>query len=728
MIRPRAWQLVGLTSLVPLCAGVATSGCLARSSAVELYPELAERTGREMIDVDFGGGDPFGEDTLATIVQTRASRCVLLGLPFCVPFTNIGRDEHFLSPGVVADDVERLALFYRRAGYFGTSVRPEVEEEGDAVRVTFAIRRADPVTVDTLTIEGLDAAADPDSVTRGLPLQPGDIFHLGAFAASADTVLRMLQSRGHAYAAVLRNFTVDTATDLAAVTYQAIPGPRVVVDSIIVEGADNLGRGPTLRQLAFREGELLRRTELVESQRNLYNLEIVQFASVSVAPDSLQATPDDTTRATVLVRVAEAPVHQIDAAIGWGNVECFRAETRWENRSLGSGARSLTLSGSASKLGIGQGLGGSVCSAFQADTFANLVDYRVSADLTQPYLLSARNNLGLSIYAERQSQPLVFQREALGSRLAVTRRLYDRTFATTSVEVERGSTLASDVLFCGAFQVCDPDTIALLSGPRLRNSLNASLLTTRTDVPIDPARGYTARTGVTWAPSWLQSDVTFVRWTGDVALYTSARPRWVAAASVRFGNFFQTATPGQVGDFLPPQDRFYAGGATTVRGFDRNALGPGLYVTDDVVRDSVGDPLRDAAGNPIPEQGTERLVPTGGTSLLVLNGELRTPSPFLRDVLRLAWFVDAGSVTTRHLWDASVRDLKVTPGVGFRLQTPVGPVRLDVAYNPHRATLGPLYLADPETGELLRVQDAFRPEAPSFLGRLRVHLAVGQAF
>ncbi len=646
-----------------------------------------------------------------------------------MPFTNIGRDEHFLSPGEVAGDVERLALFYRRAGYFGTSVRPDVEEEGDAVRVAFAIRRGDPVRVDTLTIEGLGAAADPDSVTSSLPLQPGDIFHLGEFAASADTVLRMLQARGHAYAEVLRNFTVDTATDLAGVTYQAIPGPRVIVDSIIIAGAENLGRGATLRQLAFREGDLLRRTQLIESQRNLYNLEIVQFASVSVAPDSLDATPDDTTRATVLVRVAEAPVHQIDAAFGWGNVECFRAETRWENRSFGSGARSLTLSGSASKLGIGQGLGGSVCSAFQADTFANLVDYRLSADLTQPYLLSARNNLGLSVYAERQSQPLVFQREALGSRLAVTRRLSERMFATTSIDVERGSTLASDVLFCGAFQVCDPETIALLSGPRYRNSLNASVLRTRTDVPIDPTQGYTVRTGVTWTPSWLRSDVTFVRWTGDIALYAATRPRWVAAASLRFGNFFQTATPGQVEDFLPPQDRFYAGGATTVRGFDRNALGPGLYVTDDVALDTVtGEPLRDADGNSIPEAGTERLVPTGGTSLLLLNAELRTPSPLLSDVLRLAWFLDAGSVTTRHLWDASARDLKLTPGVGFRLHTPVGPVRLDVAYNPHAPTVGPLYLADPETGEVRRVQDAFTPETPSFLGRLRIHLAVGQAF
>ena len=72
--------------------------------------------------------------------------------------------------------------------------------------------------------------------------------------------------------------------------------------------------------LTFREGDLLRATELVASQRNLYGLEIVQFAAVTIAPDSLQVDPSDRSRTTVLVQVVEGPVHVVEAAVGYGTV------------------------------------------------------------------------------------------------------------------------------------------------------------------------------------------------------------------------------------------------------------------------------------------------------------------------------------------------------------------------------------------------------------------------
>jgi outer membrane protein assembly complex protein YaeT len=699
-------------TLLTLC------GCAARARVTEIYPALGQYAGRQIRDVGFVGGAPFSEDSLQNIVQTKRTKCSLLGLPFCFPFTRIGRQEHDLSPETVANDLVRLSSFYRYEGYFGTTVSPEVDEEGSGVRVTFVIHRAAPIYVDTVAISGTEGVVDPDSLERRVPLQPGDIFDLGKFANSADTVLRTMQARGHAYAEVLRNFNVDTAIHRAFVGLEAIPGPRVEVDSIIVEGASKLGRRVVLRQLVFGKGELLQTRQMIQSERNLYNLDIVQVATVSVAPDSLQVSPADSTTATVLVRIAEAPQRQVDAALGWGTVECFRAEGRWENRSLGGGARSLVLAGSVSKLGIGAGLGGSVCSAFEADTFANRVDYRFAADLTQPYFLDPRNELSFTVFAERQSQPLVFQREAVGTGVKLTRRLSTRTFLTSGVDIERGSTLASELLFCGALQVCDPPTIDILTAPRYRSTIGASVLRDATDVPINPTKGSIARTALLWAPTWLRSDVTFVRWTGELALYRPLRPQWVAAGSFRFGNFFQTALPGSLEDFLPPEDRLYAGGATTVRGYDRNALGPGVYVTQLERSPATGDSTIDRAA--------ARFIPSGGTSMVVLNAELRMPSPILPRNMGLVVFVDAGSVTTEQAW-SSFQDLKVTPGVGLRFQTPVGPVRFDLAFNPNAPTEGPLFVADPETGTVTRVLDSFQPER-SFLGKFRIHLSIGQAF
>jgi outer membrane protein insertion porin family len=343
----------------------------------------------------------------------------------------------------------------------------------------------------------------------------------------------------------------------------------------------------------------------------------------------------------------------------------------------------------------------------------------------QPYFLSPRNNLTLNAFAERQSQRLIFVRTAQGGRFAFGRRLAPRTTLSAGFDVEHGQTLANGPIYCAAFLVCLPEDIERLSTPRFRNTVSASVLRDRTDVPLDPTRGTTSRATVAWAPPWLFSDVTFIRASLEGAYYRELQPGWVGAIALELGSFFQSATTDER-DFLPPEERFYAGGATTVRGYGRNELGPGVWVADPVVVDS--DTLRDESGVPVPDTTANRalFVPTGGTALVVGNIEVRFPSPFLRDVLRLAAFVDAGSVGTGNVWDQKELHLRVTPGLGFRMQTPVGPVRLDIAYNPHRPTAGALFVADGST--LYRVAEQYRNERTSFFSRLRVHLGVGQAF
>jgi outer membrane protein assembly factor BamA len=93
--------------------------------------------------------------------------------------------------------------------------------------------------------------------------------------------------------------------------------------------------------------------------------------------------------------------------------------------------------------------------------------------------------------------------------------------------------------------------------------------------------------------------------------------------------------------------------------------------------------------------------------------------------MRLAAFVDAGSVWQRGATNSTAA-LRVTPGIGLRLSTPLGPARLDVAYNPYRLPAGTLFQFD-SAGTLTAV-----PGQESFvLGRkshVTYHIAVGQAF
>jgi outer membrane protein assembly factor BamA len=93
--------------------------------------------------------------------------------------------------------------------------------------------------------------------------------------------------------------------------------------------------------------------------------------------------------------------------------------------------------------------------------------------------------------------------------------------------------------------------------------------------------------------------------------------------------------------------------------------------------------------------------------------------------MRLAAFVDAGSVTVGGLRD--LRDgWRVTPGVGLRAQSPVGPIRIDLAFNPQGSPTGEL-VEIPEEGPPIPTGVQFQEEQ-TFIRRLQLHLAVGQAF
>lgn len=703
-----AWAILG--------GGWLSSACAVRSAADRLYPELGVYAGRQIHSVAFENTGVYSPDTLARMVQTRPSRCAILGLPFCIPFTSVGRERHVLEPAAVAADVQRLRLFYRIGGFFGTQVQPTVEPvpgDTDDVRVRFDVVPGDSVVLDSFRLSGLDTVLDPRAAAERLPLRIGRRFNLGEFAASADSLNGMLQGHGHAFARVLRNYAVDTLTNRATAELEAIPGPVVRIDTVLVAGAEHLGESDALRQLAVEKGDTLLARKLVESQRNLYSLEIVQIATVSLAPDSLQRTPADSGTATVLARIVEAPQHQVEAAVGWGSIECFRTEGSWVDRSFGGGARRLGVSGSLGKIGIGQGLGSTFCRAFQGDTLSRRLDYRVVAELTQPYFMSPRNHLSMTAYAERQSEPSVFTRTDRGGSFSVSHLLEAREVLTLSLNVEQGQTLASPVIFCTALLVCQRGDIDAATRYRWLNRVSANYSLDRTDGPVNPSRGFTLRSTVDWAAPWLASSSHFARWTGEIDKFQSIGAGAVLAAALRFGTFFRTGGLSPQHNFLPPEERFYAGGASTVRGYDRNQLGPGVWWTD-VDPDSLALHSDTAAS----------FVPTGGTSLGIVNVELRTPSPVFRDRLSLAWFVDVGAVGTEQLW--RLRGWRATPGIGLRAGTPVGPFRLDIGYNPYPPTEGALYFAGPT--ELVRLAPTFRRPAPSFLGRFHFQLAVGQAF
>jgi len=208
----------------------------------------------------------------------------------------------------------------------------------------------------------------------------------------------------------------------------------------------------------------------------------------------------------------------------------------------------------------------------------------------------------------------------------------------------------------------------------------------------------------------------------EIARYHPIGRRVVFAWRVRGGTILpqDITLSGQRVGYVPPDQRFYGGGPNSVRGYGRNALGPRVYITADTTQvDTV------VAGGKVFSRVDA--APTGGNSAFVLNAELRFPSPIFAQRMRLGLFVDVGQVWERGE-GPSVHGVRVTPGAGVRFTTPLGPVRVDVAYNGYPAERGPLLLQT--TDSIVQIRPDYPPVGASktFWQRLVLQLAVGQAF
>ncbi|MBO0724635.1 MAG: BamA/TamA family outer membrane protein, partial [Blastocatellia bacterium] len=134
---------------------------------------------------------------------------------------------------------------------------------------------------------------------------------------------------------------------------------------------------------------------------------------------------------------------------------------------------------------------------------------------------------------------------------------------------------------------------------------------------------------------------------------------------------------------LPISERFFSGGATTLRGFRFEAAGPQAVVEPPPNSpDSCLNPNRPPKDPKNPKDTAPgpcilpTLFPLGGDAVAVFNFELRYP---LTSRLRLVPFYDLGNVF-RHVSDFRFSDMTNTVGIGVRINTPLGPLGVDYGF------------------------------------------------
>jgi len=676
--------------------------------------------------LSFEGNHAIDDYTLSTAIGTSNSSWFARAFP--IRLLGLGEKRSF-NELEFRRDVIRLLLLYRQSGYMNAVIDTLVRREGRDVYLKFRIYEGDPVRLARLDMMGVDSILDVRRLKRDLPLQEGDPFNRALFQASADTVVSRLKNLGYPYADILRNYDVDVAALRAVATLEALPGARMRVGQVLITGPEKVDTGTLRRMLSVRAGDWFRQDQLYLTQRDLYGLGMFRSVNVVLA-DTTPPAGDSTVR--VVVRVSEAPRHRIRAGAGYGSLDCFRVQSGWTAYDFLGGARSLDLTGQLSKLGVGvpanSGFKQNVCHPLHDDPTSDTANYNATLTLRQPAFLSPRHTASFAVFAERRSEFKAYTRQAVGANLAVTFNARRDVPVTVGYGYSVGRTTADPVVLCERFLLCNASDQAFLLNTRPFGAITISGVRARVNSVLDPSAGSVMQVTLVHASRYVLSDTLyeFNRGELEVAKYYPLSRRSAFAWRIRGGTILpqRLSLLGQSTQFVPPDQRFYAGGPNSVRGYARNELGPRVYVTDSIIVQGTDTTLRNLHASP-----------TGGNTVVTANLELRVPTPIFPDRVRLGLFVDVGQVWERGDTLTAVSGLRVTPGLGLRFITPLGPVRLDAAYNGYPQEPGPLYLLDNTNKSLTAVLDPTGKQLllrPRLLGgfwrRVVVQFAVGQAF
>jgi outer membrane protein insertion porin family/translocation and assembly module TamA len=662
---------------------------------------------REVRSLKFRGNHAYRGSELALRVSTTPSSVMrrtfhVLGKRRC-----LDSDELRL-------DVGRLRLFYNRHGYYSAAVDTSVVANADSsVRVTFLITEGPPVLVDTLRITGLDSVTGPIASTGELDLRPGVVFDRTRLQAAIDSIKTRLRDNGFPRADVAASYTVyDTIAHHARVSLEVIPGPQARVGQIRVfneplAGAPRrLGDSTVLRLLSVSTGDEYSEHALSDAQRELYQSDLFQYVEVRLAADSVQPKADSS-HVTLDVVLRENYVRQLDTEVGWAVLDCFKGRAVLVDKNFLGEARRLELTAQVSKIGHAENTrfaNGGLCSSdMDKDPFSSRVNYLASSTFRLPTLFGLRGSPAISVYSERRGEYQAFLRTTVvGGEASLTRDLRHELPLRLAYSLEYGRTDAQPALLCAVFNRCDSESRALLTGRNRPLAVaSAHLDRLRADNPVNPRTGTALRLDLRGAWKEIGSDqqLQFVKGLADGSFYRPVSPSVTFAARLRLGSVLgRNFSFGNGVGFVPPEERLYAGGAASVRGFQQNEVGDLIYIAEGAPRRLSGAAdtvfFEDTAGQ------FRRVVPVGGNSLIVANLELRFRSAIYPELIQYTAFLDGGSVwqrggnlqtATPTLSSVLGKDLRWTPGVGVRVFTPVGPFQMNVGYNPYRRPAGAIF-------------------------------------
>lgn len=542
---------------------------------------------------------------------------------------------------LVAQDVRRIEGYYVRRGYFSATVESATERQGDTTDVTFTIVEGKRATLTRVEIDGLpeDAEVSADELRALVPIADGAPFDHEVYDEAQPLLPRHLHDAGYAHAKVEGLVLANRERAEAVIRLSVTLGPLVRFGKVALIGVPPGLVGAVGARVFVREGERYSPAAMEETRAALY--EPGRFSLVRVEPALTAGSPV----ADVTITVAEADRHDLRLGGGAG-VNPLAFEIRGRAR--------YAVAGWPYAL-----------SSARLEAQPAVVIQRVDRDV-QPRIDVAAAIDRLDLFRPRYSGAVeasfsylaVEGYTSYGPRLRLSLRTptYLRT-VQASVGWQLGTLSYIDI--SSALRPLESE-LGLDRTDRIGAYDQNIVIDLRDDRVRTRQGGYfelRAEEGTAAAGG----DLSYLRLQPDLRGYVSVGPVTLAT---------RLRTGLLAGD-VPVTRRFFGGGANGFRGLPERQLAP-------FARTTSGD-----------------AVPYGGTAQFDVSTELRFPlGRFFDFDLAGASFLDGGDVTEG--WDAlDLAFLHWAAGLGLRVQTPVGAIRLDVARRLTRVGTGEPRPGDP---------------------------------
>ena len=557
-------------------------------------------------------------------------------------------------------DEESITNLYKSNGFQDVKVSSTVDRDYQGkpglVAVTMNITEGPQWLVDRVELNGV-RQLNKEELVKSLASAAHQPFADVNLARDRSNVLTSYFSHGFPAATMKAEWKPSETPNHVNVIYTVQEGRQQFVREIVTSGIHTTRQRLIDKQLTLKAGDPLSPVAETDIQKKFYDLGV--FARVDTA---IQNPDGDTDHKYVLYNFEEANRYNFAVGVG-AQVGTFGTPS---NTSLGSpGGQtgfSPEVSADVSRLNF-LGLGHTV----SVRALYSSLQKRASISYLQPrfsnnegrnvtYSLLYDNTLDVRTFASKREEASVQLSQKFSKSLTGLFKFAYRQVSVSDVIIP--VLLVPDLL--------QPVRIGILS---------ANLSQDRRDNSADPHKGMLNTADIGLATKYFGSQRSFGRVLVRNATYYRIRKSMVLARQTQFGIITPFSAPAGLSEqeSVPLPERFFGGGADSLRAFAFNQAGP----RDTGASVVAGGPASQPTGFPL-----------GGNALFFNNVELRFP--FIGENIQGVVFHDMGNVYS-SLSDISFRfhqnnlqDFNTTVhavGFGVRYKTPIGPIRLDLAYS-----------------------------------------------